>query len=56
MLRSDNAIPINSWYQDSKDVALLNILPLLDALRFVHDVRLVSHDLSKKLSTPYWFH
>lgn len=37
----DNAIPIESWYSDPHDIALLNLLPLLDALRFVNDVRSV---------------
>ncbi|XP_074653979.1 CTD nuclear envelope phosphatase 1-like [Tubulanus polymorphus] len=37
----DNAIPIKSWFSDARDTALLNLLPMLDALRFVHDVRSV---------------
>lgn len=35
----DNAIPIESWRDDPKDSALLDLLPFLDALRFVDDVR-----------------
>ena len=35
----DNAIPIKSWFNDPSDTALLNLLPVLDALRFVSDVR-----------------
>jgi len=35
----DNAIPIKSWFSDPSDTALLNLLPVLDALRFVSDVR-----------------
>ncbi|KAK9764370.1 Nuclear envelope morphology protein 1 [Basidiobolus ranarum] len=36
----DNAIPIQSWMNDnSKDEALLELLPFLDALRFVHNLR-----------------
>lgn len=35
----DNAIPIKSWFADPSDTALLNLLPMLDALRFVSDVR-----------------
>ena len=31
---SDNAIPIKSWFNDPSDTALLNLLPVLDALRF----------------------
>lgn len=30
---SDNAIPIKSWFSDPSDTALLNLLPMLDALR-----------------------
>ncbi|XP_076266350.1 CTD nuclear envelope phosphatase 1-like protein dullard isoform X2 [Rhynchophorus ferrugineus] len=37
----DNAIPIKSWFSDANDVALLNLLPVLDALRFTTDVRSV---------------
>ena len=37
----DNAIPIESWKDDFNDAALLDILPFLDALRFVDDVRSV---------------
>jgi len=36
-----NAIPIKSWFSDPNDTALLNLLPVLDALRFVSDVRSV---------------
>ncbi len=38
---ADNAIPIKSWFNDPSDTALLNLLPVLDALRFVSDVRSV---------------
>lgn len=37
----DNAIPIKSWFSDPRDTALLNLLPMLDALRFVSDIRSV---------------
>ncbi|XP_063236559.1 CTD nuclear envelope phosphatase 1 homolog isoform X1 [Bacillus rossius redtenbacheri] len=37
----DNAIPIKSWTSDPTDTALLNLLPVLDALRFTQDVRSV---------------
>ncbi|XP_013391483.1 CTD nuclear envelope phosphatase 1 [Lingula anatina] len=37
----DNAIPIKSWFSDPTDTALLNLLPVLDALRFVSDARSV---------------
>ena len=35
----DNAIPIKSWYADTNDTCLLELLPVLDALRFTKDVR-----------------
>ena len=41
VLLLDNAIPIKAWFSESSDVALLNLLPMLDALRFVSDVRSV---------------
>nr|CAD7568683.1 unnamed protein product [Timema californicum] len=41
ILRRHNAIPIKSWFSDPMDTALLNLLPLLDALRFTQDVRSV---------------
>lgn len=37
----NNAIPIKSWFSDPMDIALLSLLPLLDALRFTNDVRSV---------------
>nr|XP_046170702.1 CTD nuclear envelope phosphatase 1A-like isoform X1 [Oncorhynchus gorbuscha]XP_046170710.1 CTD nuclear envelope phosphatase 1A-like isoform X1 [Oncorhynchus gorbuscha] len=45
-IHPDNAIPIKSWFSDPSDTALLNLLPMLDALRFTSDVRSV---LSRKL-------
>lgn len=39
---NDNAIPIRSWYEhEASDRELLKLLPILDALRFVNDVRTV---------------
>ena len=38
---ADNAIPIKSWFSDPLDTSLLNLLPVLDALRFTADVRSV---------------
>lgn len=37
----NNAIPIKTWISDPMDISLLSLLPLLDALRFTHDVRSV---------------
>ncbi|XP_061620580.1 CTD nuclear envelope phosphatase 1A isoform X1 [Phyllopteryx taeniolatus] len=45
----DNAIPIKSWFSDPSDTALLNLLPMLDALRSALKQFLSSgyHDHSK---------
>ena len=37
----DNAVPIKSWFSDLSDTTLLNLIPMLDALRFTADVRSV---------------
>lgn len=37
--RTENAIPIEGWYDDPRDKELLALLPLLYALRDVDDVR-----------------
>merc|ERR1712037_22851 len=37
----ENAVPIKSWFSDPHDTCLLNLLPMLDALRFTKDVRSV---------------
>ena len=35
----DNAIQVEGWISDPSDADLLNLLPLLEALRYVTDVR-----------------
>nr|XP_002123407.1 CTD nuclear envelope phosphatase 1A-like [Ciona intestinalis]XP_009860394.1 CTD nuclear envelope phosphatase 1A-like [Ciona intestinalis] len=35
----ENAVPIKSWFADPFDTSLLNVLPMLDAIRFCNDVR-----------------
>ncbi|KAJ1461072.1 HAD-like domain-containing protein [Pelagophyceae sp. CCMP2097] len=35
----DNAVPIESWYDDPRDRGLLELLPLLRSLEFAEDVR-----------------
>ncbi|ETE58308.1 CTD nuclear envelope phosphatase 1, partial [Ophiophagus hannah] len=42
---ADNAIPIKSWFSDPGDTALLNLLPMLDALRSVLSRNLHQHRL-----------
>lgn len=39
ILLLENGIFIDGWVDDKKDSALLDLLPFLDALRFVEDVR-----------------
>lgn len=36
---SDNAIPIEGWINDPTDSDLLHLVPLLEALQYVTDVR-----------------
>ena len=38
-LQQENAIPVSTFHFDADDDQLLTILPLLDALRWVYDVR-----------------
>lgn len=35
----DNGIPISSWFDDKKDEELMNMIPLLQAIRTRRDVR-----------------
>lgn len=52
-LPADNAIPIQSWFSDPYDTALLCLLPVLDALRFVSDVRsILSRNLHRDAQPP----
>lgn len=36
---SDNAIPIEGWINDPTDNDLLHLIPILEALQYVTDVR-----------------
>lgn len=36
---TDNAIPIEGWINDPTDNDLLHLIPLLEALQYVSDVR-----------------
>lgn len=38
-LNEDNAVPIETWYDDPQDCALLSLIPFLVALRSAQDVR-----------------
>ena len=35
----DNAIPIQGWISDPTDFDLMNLIPLLEGLQYVNDVR-----------------
>jgi CTD nuclear envelope phosphatase 1 len=35
----DNAIPIQGWINDPTDTDLMHLVPLLEGLQYVHDVR-----------------
>jgi TFIIF-interacting CTD phosphatase-like protein len=39
MISADNAIPIEGWINDPTDNDLLHLIPLLEALQYVTDVR-----------------
>ena len=39
MFDSDNAIPIQGWISDPTDYDLMHLVPLLEGLQYVHDVR-----------------
>jgi CTD nuclear envelope phosphatase 1 len=39
LLTPENAIPIEGWISDPTDNDLLHLIPFLQALRFVGDVR-----------------
>ena len=39
VLRADNAIPIEGWISDPSDNDLLHLVPILEALQYVTDVR-----------------
>lgn len=41
LVHTANALPIEGWTSDPNDEALLDVLPILDSLRFTSDVRRV---------------
>jgi CTD nuclear envelope phosphatase 1 len=41
VILADNGIPIEGWISDPLDESLLDLLPFLDSLRYVDDVRSV---------------
>lgn len=38
-IHPDNAIPIEGWINDPTDNGLLHLIPMLEALQYVTDVR-----------------
>ncbi|CAJ0931833.1 unnamed protein product, partial [Mesorhabditis belari] len=49
-----NAIPIQSWFSDPSDTALLALLPFLDALRFTTDVRSILSRNNQNIQAQVW--
>lgn len=47
-LHPQNAIPIASWYDDSSDIELYNLLPLLNHLSKIDDVTTILSTLFKE--------
>ena len=52
-----NGIPIKSWTSDPQDTELLQLLPFLDALRFVADVRSIlgAKNWHEKSTSPKFY-
>lgn len=38
-MQADNGVPILSWFEDDRDVELLRLLPILQQLSKLRDVR-----------------
>lgn len=49
----DNAIPVKSWFSGKHDSELLDLIPILDALIDVGDVRLVIQKILNKINNDY---
>lgn len=47
----DNAIPIEGWINDPTDNDLLHLVPILEGLQFVTDVRALLALRQKKIQT-----
>jgi len=39
LLQPENAVPIDSWFDDPQDTELLDLIPFLDDLALCDDVR-----------------
>eukprot|EP01132_Coremiostelium_polycephalum_P005079 gene5079-6322_t len=53
MFHPENAIPIDSWFNDENDRELLEMIPLLEDITKVDDVRLVLDSSRQKKSKMY---
>jgi len=49
MLQPSNAVPIASWFDDTEDRELLDLVPFLEDLSLVEDVREI---LATSLTSP----
>ena len=50
-LTPENAIPIKSWFDDPHDFELMDLIPILEALSKVKDVRKVIFSILSKLKS-----
>lgn len=49
----ENAIPVKSWFNDKRDHELLDLLPILESLSKVKDVRAIIKKIIEKMSKSY---
>jgi len=56
MFQPENAIPISSWFEDSNDRELYNLLPFLDTLVDATDVRIALQQYKQMMPTADFWH
>ena len=49
----ENAVPIKTWFNDKNDTELVDLLPILESLAKVKDVREVINKIIGKMSEFY---
>jgi len=49
----ENAIPVKTWFTDQKDTELLDLIPILESLAKVPDVRVIINKIILKMSSAY---
>lgn len=53
LFQPENAVPILSWYDDMGDMELLRIIPFLERLAYVDDVRKYLPKINKESQIDY---